>query len=67
MIAAAVQWAKRIMLKIIWGRLTRATTLHCATWNSQSLDDFRQSLTADKPLAGLSLALTGLWWDAKSL
>jgi len=37
MIAAAVQWAKRIMRKIIWGRLTRATALHCATWNSNDL------------------------------
>jgi hypothetical protein len=30
-----------------------------------SLDDFRQSLTAPEPPAGLTLALTGLWWDAK--
>src|ERR1035441_5637776 len=29
------------------------------------LDDFRQSLTATKPPAGLTLALAGLWWDAK--
>jgi hypothetical protein len=27
-------------------------------------DDFRQSLTADKPPAGLTLALVGVWWDA---
>ena len=30
-----------------------------------TLDDFRKSLTQAKPPAGLSLALTGLWWDAK--
>jgi hypothetical protein len=30
-----------------------------------TLDDFRQSLTADKPPAQLSPALVGLWWDAK--
>jgi hypothetical protein len=30
-----------------------------------TLDDFRQSLTATEPPAGLSLALIGLWWDAK--
>ena len=30
-----------------------------------TLDDFRQSLTASKPPAGLTLALAGLWWDAK--
>jgi hypothetical protein len=28
-------------------------------------DEFRQSLAATKPPAGLSLALAGLWWDAK--
>ena len=30
-----------------------------------TLEDFRKSLTADKPPAGLSLVLAGLWWDAK--
>ena len=30
-----------------------------------TLDDFRQSLTQAKPPAELTLALTGLWWDAK--
>jgi hypothetical protein len=30
-----------------------------------TLDDFRQSLTAAEPPAGLTLALAGLWWDAK--
>lgn len=30
-----------------------------------TLDDFRQSLTVSEPPAGLSHALTGLWWDAK--
>jgi hypothetical protein len=30
-----------------------------------TLDDFRQSLTATEPPAGLTLAPAGLWWDAK--
>lgn len=30
-----------------------------------TLDDFRKSLTATEPPAGLSHALTGLWWDRK--
>ena len=29
-----------------------------------TLDDFRQSLTAIEPPAGLTHALAGLWWDA---
>ena len=29
------------------------------------LDEFRQSLTATEPPAGLTHALAGLWWDAK--
>jgi len=28
-------------------------------------DEFRQSLTATAPPAGLTHALAGLWWDAK--
>ena len=30
-----------------------------------NLDDFRQSLSANKPPEGLTHALAGLWWDAK--
>ena len=30
-----------------------------------TLDEFRQSLMATQSPAGLSLALAGLWWDAK--
>lgn len=30
-----------------------------------TLDEFQQSLTMTEPPAGLSLALAGLWWDAK--
>ena len=30
-----------------------------------TLGEFRQSLTASEPPVGLSLALVGLWWDAK--
>jgi hypothetical protein len=29
-------------------------------------DDFRKSLTESHPPSGLTLALAGLWWDAKS-
>jgi hypothetical protein len=30
-----------------------------------TLDDFRNSLTEARPPAELTLALAGLWWDAK--
>ena len=30
-----------------------------------TLDEFRQSLTATEPPAGLAHALARLWWDAK--
>src|SRR5438874_2330930 len=30
-----------------------------------TLHEFRQSLTASEPPAGLTLAFTGLWWNAK--
>lgn len=30
-----------------------------------TLDEFRQSLAATKPPAGLTQALAGLWWEAK--
>ena len=30
-----------------------------------NLDEFRKSLTAAEPPAGLTRALAGLWWDAK--
>ena len=30
-----------------------------------TLDDFRRSLTTTEPPAGLTAALTGLWWDGK--
>ena len=30
-----------------------------------NLDEFRQSVAATEPPAGLTQALTGLWWDAK--
>ena len=32
---------------------------------SMTSEEFRQSLSGTEPPAGLSLALTGLWWDAK--
>jgi hypothetical protein len=32
---------------------------------NMTLDDFRSSLTATEPPAGLTSALTGLWWHAK--
>ena len=30
-----------------------------------TMEQFRESLHADTPLAALDLALAGLWWDAK--
>jgi len=30
-----------------------------------NLEEFRQSLLGDGPPQGLSVALAGLWWDAK--
>jgi hypothetical protein len=30
-----------------------------------TMDEFRQSLTADEPPAELTFALVGLWWDTK--
>jgi hypothetical protein len=30
-----------------------------------NLSEFRQTLSREQPPAGLSLALAGLWWDAK--
>jgi hypothetical protein len=30
-----------------------------------TLDQFRRSVAAHEPPAGLSLALSGLWWDEK--
>jgi len=30
-----------------------------------TFDEFRLSINAGEPPAGLSLALAGLWWDAK--
>jgi hypothetical protein len=43
---------------------------HCSGWIGSSrtkmtLDEFRESLTATEPPAGLTHALAGLWWDAK--
>jgi len=31
-----------------------------------TLDEFRKSARSSEPPAGLSLALLGLWWDAKN-
>jgi hypothetical protein len=40
-------------------------TIICTRDTKMTLDDFRKSLTATEPPAGLTLALAGLWWDAK--
>jgi hypothetical protein len=37
----------------------------CDVKLKMTLEDFRQSLTAATPPAELTLALVGLWWDAK--
>ena len=39
-------------------------TVICA-WTQMNLDDYRKSLSATEPPAGLTHALVGLWWDAK--
>ena len=41
------------------------TKRHQPRISKMTLDEFRQSLTATEPPAGLTLALAGLWWDAK--
>jgi hypothetical protein len=66
MVAAAVQWAERIMRKIDNGKPEESSLRplrHGVT--NMTVDDFRQSLTATKPPAELTLALLGLSWDAK--
>ena len=46
--------------------LIRAACDHCVREVlNMTLDDFRQSLTVAKPPSELTLALAGLWWDAK--
>jgi len=44
----------------------RIRTGSCVTGAPKTTsDDFRKSLTAAEPPAGLTLALAGLWWDSK--
>src|SRR5579863_7617687 len=38
---------------------------HSVTEYTMTVDDFRKSLTATEPPAGLTFALAGLWWDAR--
>jgi len=38
---------------------------HYPEVSNMTLDDFHQSLTATKPPAEFTLALAGLWWEAK--
>ena len=33
--------------------------------SAMTLEDFRHALAATAPPAGISLAIAGLWWDAK--
>jgi hypothetical protein len=77
LVAATVQWADRIMRKIDnvfgkgWGGQHPAIASHRYSIRltlrrlKMTLDDFRQSLTAAEPPAQVTLALAGLWWDAK--
>jgi hypothetical protein len=39
--------------------------LNCFSLFGMTLDEFRTSLSDDEPPRELSLALAGLWWDAK--
>ena len=43
----------------------RAHENHAASPSTMTLEDFHLSLTATEPPTGLTLALAGLWWDAK--
>ena len=57
--------------------LSGSSPLRCSRWGvsghpaiasrdtKMTLEDFRKSLIATEPPAGLTLALAGLWWDAK--
>jgi len=49
----------------IGGALRKAYHHSWVTKLLMTVDDFRQSLTATEPPAGLTHALAGLWWDAK--
>jgi hypothetical protein len=46
-------------------RMAAQVSYVAAVEPNMTLEKFRQSLTAAKPPAGLTLALAGLWWDAK--
>jgi len=43
----------------------RLSKLPVRSVSNMTIDDFLQSLKADKPPAGLSVPLVGLWWDGK--
>jgi hypothetical protein len=45
--------------------LMTAICQYLSSKTNMTLDEFRQSLTATEPPAGLTHALAGLWWDAK--
>ena len=45
--------------------MDNSTSATCDVELKMTLDEFRQSLTATEPPAGLTHALVGLWWDAK--
>src|SRR6202163_1214178 len=66
MVAAAVQWLSGLCRRSIMGKAEESSIRplrHGVT--NMTVDDFRESLTAAKPPAELTLALAGLWWDAK--
>lgn len=52
---------------ILLGRANRRKILRpvLAFDNFMTLDEFRKSTSSDAPPSPLSLALAGLWWDAK--
>jgi len=41
------------------------TSATCDVEPKMTLNEFRESLTATEPPAGLTHAVAGLWWDAK--
>jgi hypothetical protein len=53
------------LLEALWKHLESKHPATGVTEYTMTVDDFRKSLTATEPPAGLTFALAGLWWDAR--
>jgi hypothetical protein len=53
------------LLEALWKQLESKHPATGVTEYTMTVDDFRKSLTATEPPAGLTFALAGLWWDAR--